>query len=292
MKKNFKLFCFGFGQVANYFIKSLIKENFSFDLVSTNTNKTQFRKIDNLKYKSYFFNGDEFDEKLLKELDSSNKVLISIPPIKKTDIVTKIFKNKFEKNNFDWVTYLSATSIYGDQKGNWVNENTNPKPTSKRGIERLNAENSWLNLYKEFKLPVHIFRLSGIYSAESNIIKRLKMGELKVVNKNNHFFSRIHIEDLAEILKISLSKIKPGDIFNISDDYPCSNQEIAKYASDLIKIKMPKEINPGELQSSILREFYQDSKKVDNKKMKFFFKYNLKYPTFKEGLTAIQNQKI
>ncbi len=292
MKKDFKLFCFGFGQVAKYFVKNLIKNNFNFDLVTTNTTKTKLLDFNNLKYKSYFFYNNKFDNDLLKELSSSDKVLISISPKNGIDLVFKTFINNFKNNKFDWVTYLSATSIYGDQKGNWVNENTNPKPTSKRGIERLNAENSWLNLYKEFKLPVHIFRLSGIYSAESNIIKRLKMGELKVVNKNNHFFSRIHIEDLAEILKISLSKIKPGDIFNISDDYPCSNQEIAKYASDLIKIKMPKEINPGELQSSILREFYQDSKKVDNKKMKFFFKYNLKYPTFKEGLTAIQNQKI
>jgi len=289
MKKDFKLFCFGFGQVAKYFVKNLIKNNFNFDLVTTNTTKTKLLDFNNLKYKSYFFYNNKFDNDLLKELSSSDKVLISISPKNGIDLVFKTFINNFKNNKFDWVTYLSATSIYGDQKGNWVNENTNPKPTSKRGIERLNAENSWLNLYKEFKLPVHIFRLSGIYSAESNIIKRLKMGELKVVNKNNHFFSRIHIEDLAEILKISLSKIKPGDIFNISDDYPCSNKEITEYTANLMKIKIPNKIKVNDIKSKMLKEFYKDSKKISNKKMKSFFSYELKYPTFKEGLNAIKN---
>jgi len=292
MKKDFKLFCFGFGQVAKYFVNNLIKNNYNFDLVTTNTIATKLITINNLKYKSYFFNDNKFDNNLLEELNSSNKVLVSIPPKNGVDLVLKTFDKNFKINKFDWVTYLSATSVYGDQNGEWVNENTHPKPTSKRGIARLNAENNWLNFYKEFELPVHIFRLSGIYSLERNIIKRLKIGELTIVKKSNHYFSRIHVEDIAEVLKLSIKKNNPGNIFNISDDYPCSNREIAKYASSLIQIETPIEITPNDLQSSMLKEFYKDSKKVDNKKMKSFFKYNLKYPTYKEGLDAIKNQKI
>ncbi|MDC0205532.1 NAD-dependent epimerase/dehydratase family protein [Pelagibacteraceae bacterium] len=292
MKKNFKLFCFGFGQVAQYFVKNLIKNKFNFDLITTNTKETLLGEFNGLKYKSFYFSGNNFDKDLLKELNSSNKVLISISPKNNIDIVLKTFDKNFRSNKFDWVIYLSATSVYGDKKGHWVNESTNLKPTSERGKARLNAENSWLRYNKNFNLPVQIFRLSGIYSLENNIIKRLKMGTLKVVKKTNHYFSRIHVEDIAQILTLSLKKNKPGEIFNISDNHPCSNEEIAKYAANLINVSVPKKIEVNEINSKMLKEFYNDSKKIDNKKMKDFFNYNLKYPTYKEGLQMIRNYKI
>ena len=292
MKKKFKLFCFGFGQVAKYFVRNLIKNNLNFDLITTNTKSTHLNKINNLNYKSYYFVDGEFDKNLLYDLSTSDKVLISIPPKDNKDIVLKTFDENFRKNTFDWVTYLSATSVYGDKKGEWVDEETNTKPKSNMGIARLNAENNWLKYYKDFNLPVQIFRLTGIYSIENNVIKRLKRGTLKIVDKKNHYFSRIHVEDIAEILNLSLKKFNPGQIFNLSDDYPCTNDEIAKYAANLIKVNLPKKIKPDDLESKMLRNFYQDSKKVGNKKMRNFFKYKLKYPTFKEGLDMIKNHII
>ena len=68
--KSFKLFCFGFGQVAKYFVENLIKNNYKFELVTTNTTNTQEKKIKNLIYKSYFFKNEKFDEGLLKDLNS------------------------------------------------------------------------------------------------------------------------------------------------------------------------------------------------------------------------------
>ncbi len=289
MKKKFKLFCFGFGQVANYFVRNLIKHNLNFDLITTNTSSTQINKINNLDYKSYYFADSKFDKNLLKDLSTSDKVLISIPPKDDKDIVLKTFDENFKKNKFNWVTYLSATSVYGDKKGEWVDEEANTDPKSNIGIARLNAEKSWLKYYKDFNLSVQIFRLTGIYSVENNVIKRLKKGTLKIVDKKNHYFSRIHVEDIAEILNLSLNKFNAGQIFNLSDDYPCSNDEIAQYAASLIKVNLPKKINLNDLESEMLKNFYKDSKKVSNKKMKFFFKFKLKYPTFKEGLDMIKN---
>ena len=292
MEKKFKLFCFGFGQVAKYFVKNLLKNNFNIDLITTNTAETQLKKFDYLKYKSYYFIDNKFDKDLLKELNSSNKILISIPPKSDTDVVLKMFDKIFQENKFDWVTYLSATNVYGDKKGEWVNEDINPKPTSNTGIARLNAENNWLKYYKNFNLPIQIFRLTAIYSIENNAIKRLKMGTLKLVEKKNHFFSRIHVEDIAEVLTLSLKKFVPGQIYNVSDNYPCSNYEIVKYAANLIKVDMPELENLNNFKNSMLKDFYKDSKKVSNKKMKFFFQYNLKYPTYKEGLDMISKEVI
>ena len=190
MNKKIKLFCFGFGQVAKYFVRNLKKNKINFELFATNTKGTQLKKFNTIEYKSYFFYDNTFDPNLLKDLNTANKILISIPPRNKTDLVLKNFKKNFKKNKFDWVTYLSATSVYGDKKGEWVDEKTNPVPSSERGISRLDAEKNWLNLYKNFKIPIQIFRLSGIYSKENNVLERLKMGTLKIVKKKNHFFSR------------------------------------------------------------------------------------------------------
>ncbi len=289
MKKNFRLFCFGFGQVAKYFVKNLIENNFNFDLITTNTTQTKQEEINGLTYKSYYFVDNKFDKDLLNDLNLSDKLLISVPPKNQKDIVLKVFDTIFKKNKFNWLTYLSATSVYGDKKGKWVDEETNPEPTSDRGVARLKAENNWLKYYKNFKLPVQIFRLSGIYSIENNVIERLKTGTLKIVEKDNHFFSRIHVEDIAKILTLSLKKFSPGQIFNISDNYPCSNEEIALYAANLMKMHIPEKIKPDDVTSEMLKVFFKDSKKVNNQKMKFFFKYNLKYPTFKEGLEMIRN---
>jgi nucleoside-diphosphate-sugar epimerase len=158
----------------------------------------------------------------------------------------------------------------------------------KKQIQNLPQIN-WLKYYKNFKLPVQIFRLSGIYSIENNVIERLKTGTLKIVEKDNHFFSRIHVEDIAKILTLSLKKFSPGQIFNISDNYPCSNEEIAQYAANLVKMNIPEKVKLNDIKSTMLKDFYKNSKKVSNKKMKNFFRYDLKYPTFKEGLDMIKN---
>ena len=194
----------------------------------------------------------------------------------------------------NWITYLSATSVYGDHNGEWVDENSKVNPLTENGKSRLNAEKAWINLTKKKNLPIQIFRLSGIYSQERNILTKIKSRSHQIINKPEHFFSRIHVEDISNVLKITLDpkNIKSGEIYNLSDDYPCSNIEVANYAYDLLKISKPKMIETNEIENEMLRNFYKDSKKVSNKKMKNFFNFELKYPTYIEGLDYIKNNFI
>ena len=182
--------------------------------------------------------------------------------------------------------------MYGDKKGKWVDEKTIPEPITDNGLNRLIAEKNWLKFFKNFNLPVQIFRLSGIYSKENNIINKIKNNEFKLIEKKNHFFSRIHVEDIAEFLTLSLNKFRSGQVFNLSDNYPSTNNELVEYAAQLMKVNLPKKITFNELKKLKIKKFYKGSKKVSNKKIKSFFKYNLKYPTFKEGLQTIKNQII
>ena len=292
--KDINIFCFGFGQVAKSFIKKLNLEKFNINLSATSRDKTQQKKIDKVNYKNFQFLDDSFDQKLIKKLKQSDHILISIPPVNGTDLVIKNFSKIIEECNPKWITYLSATSVYGDHNGEWVDENSKVNPLTENGKSRLNAEKAWINLAKKKNLPIQIFRLAGIYSQERNILKKIKSRSHQIINMPEHFFSRIHVEDISNVLKITLDSknIKSGEIYNLSDDYPCSNIELANYAYNLMKIPKPKMIEINEVENEMMRNFYKDSKKVSNKKIKEIFSYKLKFPTYKEGLRNIFNHII
>ncbi len=288
--KKINIFCFGFGQVAKNFIYNLNKI-YDVNFATTSRDKTQKKKIYGINYISYHLSDNTFDKEILKKIKNYDYILVSIPPKNGTDIVIKNFQNTLEILEVNWVAYLSATSVYGDHKGKWVDENSKLNPLTENGKSRLIAEKSWINLAKKKNLPIQIFRLSGIYSQERNILKKIKSGSHQIINKPEHFFSRIHVEDISNILKTTLNfkNIKSGEIYNLSDDYPCSNIEVANYAYDLMKVSKPKMIESNEIENEMLKNFYKDSKKVSNKKIKEIFSCKLKFPTYKEGLRSIFN---
>ena len=291
--KKINIFCFGFGQVAKYFIYNLSKK-YDVNLATTSRKKTRKKKIFGINYNNYHFLDNNFDIEILSKIKNYDHILVSIPPKKGVDIVIKNFQKFLGDIEINWITYLSATSVYGDHQGKWVNENSKLNPSTKNGKSRLNAEKKWIEFCSKKKIPFQIFRLSGIYSPERNIFERIKSGSQKVVNKPNHFFSRIHVEDIANILEITLKqrKIKSGEIYNLSDDYPCPNIEVVDCACNLMKISKPKIIQINEIKNKMLRNFYKDSKKVSNKKIKEVFSYKLKFPTYKEGLSNIFNHSV
>ena len=290
--KKINIFCFGFGQVARNFLNKIFLEKINVHLSTSNTSGTCTKKINNTKFQSYKFQNNDFDPLILEQLKESDHILVSIPPINGEDIVIKNFSNVLKNSKIKWITYLSATSVYGDHKGNWVNELSQTKPTSFNGSERLKAEQEWLNLANKKKLPFQIFRLSGIYSDKYNAIQRLKSGTANIIKKNNHYFSRIHVDDIANILFKSLSIFKSNEIYNVSDDKPASSEEVMMYAVKILNIKAPKIILEDQIENEMLKNFYQDSKKVSNKKMKKFFNYKLKFPSYIEGLNHIQKNLI
>jgi len=290
--KKMNIVCFGFGQVAKNFIKKINTENLKIKLTVTSREKSDKKNFDGLDYERLQFSENSFDKKLIENLKSSNHILISIAPVGGEDIVVKNFKNILDNSKIKWITYLSATSVYGNHNGDWVDENSKTNPTSTNGIARLSAEKSWLNLAERNNLPLQILRLSGIYSNQNNILTRLKEGNTKIINKRNQFFSRIHVEDIANILFKSLQNFKAKEIYNVSDDKPASTEEVILYGSKLLNTEKPETVELTSVKSEMVKNFYKDSKKVDNKKMKKFFNYKLKYPTYIEGLNYIHNNTI
>jgi len=287
--KDINIFCFGFGQVAKNFIKKLIIEKYNVSLSTTSRGESSKEIFNGINYNNYLFNNNKFDKDLVVKLKEADHILVSIPPGNQEDLVIKNFFRFFESTKIKWITYLSATSVYGDHKGEWVNENSETNPTSVNGVARLKAENSWTSLEKNNKLPVQIFRLSGIYSNEKNILVRLKSGDVKLINKKDHYFSRIHVDDIANILFKSLLKFKSGEIYNLADDKPSSSREVTLYGVKMLNIKNIENIEVHEIKSVMLKNFYNESKKISNKKVKNYFNYNFMFPSYMEGLNYIRD---
>ena len=129
--------CFGFGQVAKNFIKKINNDRVLFNLTTTSREETKNKKFENIDYQSFQFSEKGFDKNFISKLEEADHILISIAPINGVDIVVKNFQNYFKLSKLKSVTYLSATSVYGDHGGEWVDENSETKPTSPNGIDHF-----------------------------------------------------------------------------------------------------------------------------------------------------------
>ena len=159
-------------------------------------------------------------------------------------------------------------------------------PTTARGQRRLEAERSWLRLHSDFGLPVHLFRLAGIYGPGRNQLLNVRDGSAKRIIKPGQIFSRIHVEDIAGVLAASIAKPNPGRAYNVCDDEPCPPQEVVAFAANLLGLPLPPEIPFEEAElSPMARSFYADSKRVSNRRIKTELGYQAaSIPTYREGL--------
>lgn len=233
-----------------------------------------------------------FHEKSLPSIIKLSDVILStVPPQEQiTDPVLETYGHIICKHNFQWIGYLSSTSVYGDYGGDWVYESTTCKPSHEKSAKRLLAEKHWLDLYSKHSLPVHILRLSGIYGPHRNCLEDIISGKDFTFTKENQYFSRIHIDDICISILSSIKQPTPGEIYNISDDEPCEMNQVHQYGGQILG-KQLKEIH---IQEAVLSEstkrFFQDNKKVSNKKLIQQFNMCLKYPSYHSGLLAIKKQ--
>jgi len=186
-----------------------------------------------------------------------------------------------------WVAYLSTTGVYGDADGAWVDESWPCKPASERGIERLKAEQAWL----QSGLPVEIFRLAGIYGPGRNMIARLKAGEYKTVQWDSpHYSSRIHVDDIVAAIMAAIKMPKPGRIVNLADDEPLPHAGYVTELARMIDAPEPVMLTPEEGKrqlSPAMISFFRDNKRVSNRLLHRELLPELKYPNFRQGVTSL-----
>lgn len=271
------LFCFGYGYVAKALSYELQDKGFS----CVGTSRQPHPGAHVICF-------DENNPVSRDILWQHSHVLISISPQQNEDLVLeKHRQDLIDHPNLKWVGYLSSTSVYGDWQGQWVDESSDCRAQDPIELPRLKAENDWLSLYHEFKVPVHIFRLSGIYGPDRNMVDRVLEGVATRIDKQGQFFSRIHVEDIVQVLIASMSSINPGRTYNLADDEPCDSKTVAEFVCDQLGLPYPplQNFETAHL-SPMAQRFYKNNRRVKNQRIKEELGIHLKFPTYKEGLRA------
>jgi len=283
-----RLFAFGLGFSAQELATRLAAEGWS--VAGTAREEPKISELRGQDYEATRFGGARDNPTLPALLEGTTHLLHSIPPGHDGDPVLACYGEEIAKlGSLEWIGYLSTVGVYGDQQGNWADEETTPKPNSPRTEARVHAEQAWLAFGAEIGVPVHVFRLAGIYGPGRSVFDKLAAGTARRINKDGQVFSRVHVEDIAGVLEASMAQPRGGAIYNVADDEPAAPGDVVAYAAKLIGVAPPPEIDFEDADMSpMARTFYQGSRRIGNALIKSELGVRLRYPTYREGLAALK----
>lgn len=283
-----RLFCFGLGYCAGVLSGRLKAQGWAISGTTTTTENASTLRREG--YEAFVFDGRMHDAAIAEALRKSTHVLLSIPPEANGDPALNIYGTDIASSpSIRWIGYYSSVSVYGDSKGEWVDEGTAPHPVTERGKRRLAAETGWAELARISGKDLVILRLPGIYGPGRSAVDQLRAGKARRIFKPGQVTNRIHVEDIATATEAALQLTGKGiHVFNITDDLPAPPQDVIAYGADLLGVPCPPATDPTDASlSPMARSFYAESKKVSNTRMKAELGVKLAYPTYFEGLKAI-----
>lgn len=277
------LFCFGLGFSARALAERAMARGWRVAGTTRDPGKAEALRARGVR--AYLFDRDR--PLPPGALDGATHLLASAPPDERGDPVLDPHGAEIAAlPGLAWVGYLSTTGVYGDHGGAWVDEASPRVPTSARARRRVAAEDSWLALAPG--VPVHLFRLAGIYGPGRSVLDDLREGTARRIHRPGQVFSRIHVDDIAGVLEASIARPDPGAAYNVCDDEPAPPAEVVEHAARLLGVDPPPLVPFEEAQlSPMARTFWADNKRVRNDRMKRELGVKLSHPGYREGLAAI-----
>ncbi|MFN4059917.1 MAG: SDR family oxidoreductase [Paracoccus hibiscisoli] len=231
------------------------------------------------------------EDALRDAIPGADAILVSTAPTDAGDPVLAAFRDDLARARPRWLGYLSTTGVYGDRQGGWVDEGSVLDGSGPRGQARIRAEGAWQDLARAHDLPLHIFRLAGIYGPGRGPFQKVRDGTARRIIKPGQVFSRIHVEDIAQVLLASIDAPAPIGIYNVCDDDPAPPQDVIAHAATLLGLPLPPAVPFDQAQMSpMARSFYGDSKRVRNDRIKRDLGVTLRYPDYRSGLAALLAQ--
>jgi nucleoside-diphosphate-sugar epimerase len=238
----------------------------------------------------FLFDGSAAEPALAEALAASDAMLISAPPGDAGDPVLGHYADTIaQSTRLRSIVYLSTVGVYGDRGGDWVDEDSEPRPGSPRSVARVTAEAAWQKLGAETGKRVAVLRLAGIYGPGRNALVNLVDGTARRIVKPGQVFNRIHVADIAQAVDACFAQGAAG-VFNIGDDEPAPPQDVVAFAAELLGVTPPPEIPfdaARATMSTMARSFYADNRRVRNAKLTSKLGVRLEYPTYREGLRAL-----
>jgi len=282
-----RLFCFGLGYSAQVLARRLLAKGWTVAGTTRNRYKTAALRGQGLE--ASVFDRDNPLADFGAALAGVTHILSSVPPDADGDpVIDRHGKDLAALGGLVWVGYLSTTGVYGNRDGGWVDEDSALKPTGERGRRRVAAERAWLDLHARHDLPVHLFRLAGIYGPGRNALIGVRAGTAQRIDKPGQVFSRIHVEDIASVLEASIARPNPGRAYNVCDNDPAPPAAVVAHACELLGMDPPPLLPFDEAKLSPMgRSFYRDNKRVSNQRMREELGVTLTYPDYKAGLKAL-----
>ncbi len=285
------LLCFGLGYSAEHFV-GLYGDGFA-RIVATVRGAERAAWLSTRlagRLKALVFDGDSASPELVHAIGEADAALVSIPQDEAGDPVLRACGDAFERApRLGAVVYLSTVGVYGDRRGDWVDENAAPRPTSERSRKRLAAEQVWQDFGKRRGIAVAILRLAGIYGPGRNALTQVARGDARRIVKPDQVFNRIHVDDIAQAIDAALAR-KAAGIFNVADDEPSPAGDPLALAAQLLGAPSPPEIpyeDAAPKMSPLALSFWQECRRVNNDKLKRELGVTLRYPTYREGLKAL-----
>ncbi len=283
-----KIFCFGLGFHGSALVQDVrARGGTASGTCRDNAHKDVWAEAG---VQSYYFDGKEDSNAVENAVREASHVLVTIPPQKGAgDVILQYFKKILTNSSqLRWLGYLSTTGVYGNRDGGWVDETSELRPGFDHQQRRVEAEGQWRDLYREHQVPVHVFRLAGIYGPGRNLLQRVRQGSARRIDQPGLVFNRIHLKDVVQVLSASMDQPHPGAIYNVSDDVPSSPAEAVAFACELLHVEVPPLIALKDAEfSDMARGFYLTNKKVRNHKIKEELGVQLQYPDYKAGLRAL-----
>lgn len=228
-----------------------------------------------------------WEEDLSDYIAAASHLLISSGPDAEGDPTLRRYRDQItaRATDFDWVGYLSTTGVYGDHQGGWVDESTPLTPSTRRGQLRVEAEAAWQSISG---LPLHIFRLAGIYGPGRGPFAKVRNGTARRIIKKGQVFSRIHVDDIAQVVAASIDRPNPGAVYNLCDNDPAPPEDVIAHAAELLGLPVPEAVDFDDAEMTpMARSFYAESKRVRNDRIQEELGVNLKYPDYRTGLAAL-----
>ncbi|WP_343564138.1 SDR family oxidoreductase [Kiloniella sp. b19] len=288
-----KLFCFGYGYSALELAKRLRERGWAISGTIRPSSEGAGEKAGRLRalgYEVHFLDHATALDDPAEILGDVTHIVVSTPPGTEGDVALALHRTDIAAmKKLQWLGYLSTTGVYGTRDGGTVTEEDPLHPSMPRSQARADAEAAWMQLRKDSSVPVHLFRLAGIYGPGRNVLRKIRAGKVEQrIDRPGQVFSRIHVEDIATVLEASIRKPRPGGIYNVCDDAPEEPSIVTEYACRLLGAPVP-ELVPFEQaeMSPMAQTFWNDNKRVDNSLIKTELGVELRYPDYQTGFQAL-----
>jgi len=193
--------------------------------------------------------------------------------------------------SLDWaprrLVYLSTSGVYGDCGGALVDEQRPLNPQTARARRRADAEAQLQSWCAARGTALVILRVPGIYAADRLPLERLRAGIPVLRAEEDVYTNHIHADDLAAIVARAFADDAPAGVYNAADDTQMRMGDWLDLVADRAGLARPRRVARSCIEALVppaRREFMNESRRLDNRRLKSVLGVRLRYPTVRQGL--------